>query len=102
MSLILFVAVALAFAVEEWIEGGVIGAIIILNTVVGFLQVRKKKGRERRREGRQAGRYTYILPILSPSFLDVHRSTARSRRCKPSVVSALLWPECCETGRWWR
>eukprot|EP00624_Nannochloropsis_granulata_P005041 evm.model.NODE_35706_length_16171_cov_31.881330.1 len=38
MSLILFVAVALALAVEEWIEAGVIGFIIVLNTVVGFLQ----------------------------------------------------------------
>lgn len=42
MSLILFIAVALALAVEEWIEAGVIGFIIVLNTVVGFLQVRKK------------------------------------------------------------
>lgn len=52
MSLILFVAVALAFAVEEWIEGGVIAAIIVLNTIVGFLQVRGE-GRE---EGRGGGR----------------------------------------------
>ncbi|EWM20481.1 na p-type atpase [Nannochloropsis gaditana] len=38
MSLILFVAVALALAVQEWIEAGVIGFIIVLNTVVGFAQ----------------------------------------------------------------
>jgi magnesium-transporting ATPase (P-type) len=42
MSLILFVAVALALAVQEWIEAGVIGFIIVLNTVVGFVQVNKK------------------------------------------------------------
>ena len=67
-SLILFVAVALAIAVEEWIEGGVIGFIIVLNTVVGFLQVRKKGGRE----GWQAGLQTPFhlsSPLFTPSFL---------------------------------
>ena len=50
MSIILMIAVALALAVEEWIEGGVIAFIIVINTCVGFFQVRKG-GREGGREG---------------------------------------------------
>ncbi|GAB5035635.1 potassium sodium efflux p-type fungal-type, partial [Nannochloropsis oceanica] len=38
MSIILMIAVALALAVEEWIEGGVIALIVVLNTCVGFYQ----------------------------------------------------------------
>ena len=50
MSIILMVAVALALAVEEWIEGGVIAFIIVVKTCVGFFQV-LLLGREGGREG---------------------------------------------------
>ena len=56
MSLILFVAVALALAVGEWIEGGIIGFIIVINTVVGFMQVGGQGGREGGRMGREEGK----------------------------------------------
>ncbi|KAG6840360.1 hypothetical protein C0991_007217 [Blastosporella zonata] len=38
LTLVLFAALALSLGVEDWIEGGVIGAIIVLNTTVGFIQ----------------------------------------------------------------
>ncbi|OJD30192.1 potassium sodium efflux p-type fungal-type [Diplodia corticola] len=38
MTLVLILAMAVSFAIQSWIEGGVIAAIIILNIVVGFLQ----------------------------------------------------------------
>ena len=122
MSLILFVAVALAFAVGEWIEGGVIGFIIVINTVVGFVQVGREGGRKEECEGRKGRRIEgrrlkcsistiqppfhlpfpnlASLPPSTPSF--TFRNTARSRRCKLCDDSALLWPAYCETGGWWR
>ena len=66
MSLILFVAVVLAFAVEEWIEGGVIGFIIVLNTVVGFLQVREeRRGRRDNKMGRRRETRTQASLLLA-------------------------------------
>ncbi|KAJ2480378.1 hypothetical protein IWW56_002486 [Coemansia sp. RSA 2131] len=38
MTLILIAAVAIAFAIKDWIEGGVVIGVIILNTAVGFAQ----------------------------------------------------------------
>jgi Na+-exporting ATPase len=38
MTLVLIIAMAVSFAIQSWIEGGVITAIIILNIVVGFIQ----------------------------------------------------------------
>jgi len=38
MTLVLIIAMAVSFAIQSWIEGGVITAIIILNIVVGFMQ----------------------------------------------------------------
>ncbi|KAJ2662061.1 hypothetical protein IW148_003109 [Coemansia sp. RSA 1199] len=38
MTLILIAAVAIAFAIKDWIEAGVVIGVIILNTAVGFAQ----------------------------------------------------------------
>ncbi|CAI6335349.1 unnamed protein product [Periconia digitata] len=38
MTLVLIIAMAVSFAIQSWIEGGVVTAIIILNIVVGFMQ----------------------------------------------------------------
>ncbi|KAG6863997.1 hypothetical protein C0991_001266 [Blastosporella zonata] len=38
LTLVLVAALALSFGVQDWVEGGVIGAVIILNTTVGFVQ----------------------------------------------------------------
>ncbi|GME41588.1 ATPase P-type K/Mg/Cd/Cu/Zn/Na/Ca/Na/H-transporter [Neofusicoccum parvum] len=38
MTLVLILAMAVSFAIQSWIEGGVIAAIIVLNIVVGFFQ----------------------------------------------------------------
>lgn len=38
MTLVLIIAMAVSFAIESWIEGGVVTAIIMLNIVVGFMQ----------------------------------------------------------------
>ncbi|KAJ2717123.1 hypothetical protein H4R19_000208 [Coemansia spiralis] len=38
MTLILIAAVAIAFAIKDWIEGGVVIGVIIVNTAVGFAQ----------------------------------------------------------------
>jgi Na+-exporting ATPase len=35
---VLIAAMAVSFAIESWIEGGVVTAIILLNVVIGFLQ----------------------------------------------------------------
>ncbi|KAL0937062.1 sodium p-type [Colletotrichum truncatum] len=38
MTLILILALAASFAIQAWIEGGVLAAIILINIVIGFLQ----------------------------------------------------------------
>jgi len=38
MTLILFIAFALALGVKEYLEAGVLGVVIILNAVIGFVQ----------------------------------------------------------------
>ncbi|KAL4256011.1 hypothetical protein AB1N83_012498, partial [Pleurotus pulmonarius] len=38
LTLVLVAALALSFGVKDFIEGGVIAALIVLNTVVGFIQ----------------------------------------------------------------
>ncbi|KAF1919362.1 hypothetical protein BDU57DRAFT_491645 [Ampelomyces quisqualis] len=38
MTLILVAAMAVSFAIESWIEGGVVTAIILLNVIIGFVQ----------------------------------------------------------------
>ncbi|KAL0948852.1 hypothetical protein HGRIS_008973 [Hohenbuehelia grisea] len=38
LTLVLLAALALSFGVQDWIEGGVIAAVIVLNTTVGFFQ----------------------------------------------------------------
>ncbi|CAI9628480.1 potassium sodium eff [Alternaria burnsii] len=38
MTLILIAAMAVSFAIQSWIEGGVVTAIILLNVVIGFVQ----------------------------------------------------------------
>lgn len=38
MMLVLIMAMVVSFAIESWIEGGVVTAIIVLNIVVGFMQ----------------------------------------------------------------
>lgn len=38
MMLVLIMAMVVSFAIQSWIEGGVITAVIILNIVVGFFQ----------------------------------------------------------------
>ncbi|KAJ2632990.1 P-type ATPase, partial [Coemansia sp. RSA 1287] len=38
MTLILIAAVAIAFAIKDWIEAGVVIGVIVLNTAVGFAQ----------------------------------------------------------------
>ncbi|GAB1217823.1 hypothetical protein ATERTT37_007066 [Aspergillus terreus] len=38
MMLVLILAMAVSFGIESWIEGGVIGFVILLNIVVGFFQ----------------------------------------------------------------
>jgi P-type Na+/K+ transporter len=38
MMLVLVMAMVVSFAIESWIEGGVVAAVVILNIVVGFLQ----------------------------------------------------------------
>ncbi|RYP47561.1 hypothetical protein DL768_006406 [Monosporascus sp. mg162] len=38
MMLVLIMAMAVSFGIRSWIEGGVVGGIIILNIVVGFFQ----------------------------------------------------------------
>ncbi|KAG6861634.1 hypothetical protein C0995_014073 [Termitomyces sp. Mi166 len=38
LTLVLIAALALSFGVKDWIEGGVIAAVIVLNTTVGFFQ----------------------------------------------------------------
>ncbi|KAF3050909.1 Na+ ATPase [Didymella keratinophila] len=38
MTLVLIAAMAVSFAIESWIEGGVVTAIILLNVVIGFFQ----------------------------------------------------------------
>jgi Na+-exporting ATPase len=38
MTLVLILAMAVSFAIESWIEGGVVTAIILLNVVIGFFQ----------------------------------------------------------------
>ncbi|KAG6817249.1 hypothetical protein H0H87_011306, partial [Tephrocybe sp. NHM501043] len=38
LTLVLVAALALSFGVKDWIEGGVIAAVIFLNTTVGFFQ----------------------------------------------------------------
>ncbi len=39
MTLVLIAAMAVSFGTQDWIEAGVIGALVILNVVVGFSQV---------------------------------------------------------------
>lgn len=38
MSIILFIAMGLSLAVQEWVEAGVLAFVIVANAVVGFLQ----------------------------------------------------------------
>jgi P-type Na+/K+ transporter len=38
MMLVLIMAMVVSFAIESWIEGGVVTAVIVLNIVVGFFQ----------------------------------------------------------------
>jgi len=38
MTMILIAAMAVSFAIESWIEGGVVTAIILLNVLIGFFQ----------------------------------------------------------------
>ncbi|KAF2430439.1 sodium P-type ATPase-like protein [Tothia fuscella] len=38
MVLVLIIAMAVSFAIQSWIEGGVVAAVIILNVAVGFSQ----------------------------------------------------------------
>jgi len=38
MTLILIAAMAVSFAIQSWIEGGVVTAIILLNVIIGFVQ----------------------------------------------------------------
>ncbi|KAG6915944.1 hypothetical protein DXG01_009166 [Tephrocybe rancida] len=38
LTLVLIAALALSFGVKDWVEGGVIAAVIVLNTTVGFVQ----------------------------------------------------------------
>ncbi|KAH7016873.1 calcium-transporting ATPase [Ilyonectria destructans] len=38
MTLILLLALAASFAIQAWIEGGVLAALILINIVIGFLQ----------------------------------------------------------------
>jgi P-type Na+/K+ transporter len=38
ISQILIAAMAVSFAIESWIEGGVVTAIILLNVIIGFVQ----------------------------------------------------------------
>ncbi|KAL0959255.1 hypothetical protein HGRIS_014526 [Hohenbuehelia grisea] len=38
LTLVLVAAMALSFGVQDWVEGGVIGAVIIFNAAVGFFQ----------------------------------------------------------------
>ncbi len=38
MSAILFLALGLSLAVQEWVEAGVLAFVILANAVVGFLQ----------------------------------------------------------------
>lgn len=75
MSIILMIAVALALAVEEWIEGGVIALIVVLNTCVGFYQVLREAGKGGRGERRGKSlrdvnppfyQFTYLI-LISPS-----------------------------------
>jgi len=38
MTIVLFLALGLSFGVKDWVEAGVILAIIILNISIGFFQ----------------------------------------------------------------
>lgn len=38
MILVLILAMALSYGVKDWIEGGVITAVIVLNVTIGFFQ----------------------------------------------------------------
>lgn len=38
LTLVLVAAMALSFGVQDWVEGGVITAVIVLNVIVGFVQ----------------------------------------------------------------
>ncbi|KAF2640140.1 sodium P-type ATPase-like protein [Massarina eburnea CBS 473.64] len=38
MTIVLIIAMAVSFAIQSWIEGGVVTAIVFLNIIVGFLQ----------------------------------------------------------------
>ena len=38
MILVLILAMVLSYAVQDWIEGGVITAVIVLNVTIGFFQ----------------------------------------------------------------
>ncbi|KAL8338245.1 hypothetical protein RB601_006500 [Gaeumannomyces tritici] len=38
MVLVLFFAMALSFGIKDWIEGGVLAAVIVLNVSIGFVQ----------------------------------------------------------------
>lgn len=38
MILVLILAMILSYSVKDWIEGGVITAVIILNVTIGFFQ----------------------------------------------------------------
>lgn len=43
LSIVLFVATAVSFAIQQWIDGGVLIFIIIMNTIVGFTQEYKSE-----------------------------------------------------------
>ncbi|KAH7134306.1 calcium-transporting ATPase [Dactylonectria macrodidyma] len=38
MTLVLLLALAASFAIQAWVEGGVLGGLILINIVIGFLQ----------------------------------------------------------------
>lgn len=40
VSQVLIMAMAVSFGIKSWIEGGVIAAVVVLNIVVGYFQVR--------------------------------------------------------------
>jgi len=37
-SQVLFFAMALSFGIKDWVEGGVLAAVIVLNVSIGFFQ----------------------------------------------------------------
>lgn len=120
MSIILMIAVALALAVEEWIEGGVIALIVVLNTCVGFYQVLREAGKGGRGERRGKSLRDVNPPFLSIYVLNFdlslslslplplshsllgHRSTALNKPCRPCADSARPWPAPCGKELSWR